>query len=403
MNNPVWYLLLGILFVVSIATRYQLLLFFSVLMALASFASSLWMRYCLAAVSYRRKLGSTHLPYGEETELTIDVVNAKPLPLAWLQVLDTFPAEVTMLTRMRENDDGPMPYLINVMAMGWYERVRRAYHIKGDKRGRFEFGPADISSGDIFGFYWRSKTEAHVDRLIVYPRVVPVTQLGFTAAWPLVEYKTPYRLLDDPLRMASVREYVPGDSHRHIHWKATARLGKLQTKVFDPGASHVLLLFTDVQTNVNPYSLEPEHLELVITASASIALHALNSKQGVGLYANGGIDNSRRYAKISPSRNPAQASRVLEALACLDAFRQMSMGKLLYSEMATLPYGSSVVVITAMPGDELYKALLRVQANGHPVTLLTVGEEPIKAPTGIKAHYLGGRDAWRRLEKIELA
>jgi hypothetical protein len=132
-------------------------------------------------------------------------------------------------------------------------------------------------------------------------------------------------------------------------------------------------------------------------------VHALNAKQGVGLYANGGIGNSRQYARMAPSRHPAQATKLLEILARVDAFRQMSMGRLLYREMNMLPYGSTIVVITAMPGDELFKALYQVQAKGHPVSVLTVGEEPIRAPLGLATHYLGGRDAWRRLEKLELA
>ncbi len=401
MNSPAWYALLIILFIISLAARYELLFFFVLLMALASLASKLWMRYCLAGVTYQRRFGNTHINYGEETELIIDVANAKPLPLAWLQVLDLFPPDVTMVGRPEE--EGPLRILVNLMAMSWYERVQRTYKIRGDKRGEFAFGPADVISGDIFGFYWRSKSEPKVDKLIVYPKVVPVGQLGFLPAWPLTELKTTYRLLEDPLRMATVREYAPGDSFRHIHWRASARLGKLQTKVFDPGATQVLLLFADVQTTPNPYGMEPEYLELIITAAASIAMHALSSKQGVGLYSNGGIGSSSKVIRVPASRHPSQAAVVLENLARLDPFRQMPIGTLLYREMSTLPYGATVVVISALPGPEVYRALLTLRDMGHPVALLTVGEKPVRPQAGLMIHHLGGRDAWRRLEKIELA
>ena len=101
MNHPIWYMMLFFLVMASIITRYQLLLFFAVLMGLASLASGLWRKYCLAGVTYRRKLGSDHLRYGEETTLAVEVVNAKPLPLAWLHVLDAFPPNVTLLTEVR--------------------------------------------------------------------------------------------------------------------------------------------------------------------------------------------------------------------------------------------------------------------------------------------------------------
>lgn len=404
MNHPIWNALLIFLFVVSILAGLELLFFFAVLMGLASLASRLWMRYCLAGVTYDRELGSTHLAYGDETTLSIQVANAKPLPLAWLQVVDGFPEEIQMLTPVPrlEGDDGPLRALSNLMSLSWYERVRRTYRIKGSKRGEFAFGPADVSSGDIFGFYRRAMVAPETDKIIVYPRVVPVSEFGLQAAWPLVEQKTQYRLLEDPLRVASIREYVPGDSYRHIHWKATARLQKLQTKVFDPGASPVVLLFMDVQTRTNPYGLDQEYLEMVISATASVAIHALGLKRGVGLYTNGGIGSSSRCARISASRNVAQATKLLEILARVDEFRQMPMSTLLYREMATIPYGATIVAISALPTDDLLAALLQTQMEGHPVTLLTVGEEPIQAPAKLSTHHLGGRDVWRRLATFRL-
>lgn len=401
MNSPAWYLLLGILAILSLVLRYKLLLFFAALMALASLASRLWMRYCLVGVTYRRELGSTRLRFGEETDLTIEVTNAKLLPLAWLQVLDKFPPDVTLLTRQQPN--GPVNLLVNLMTLNLYERVRRTYRIKGEKRGEFTFGGADVISGDIFGFYWRSRPEPTLDKIIVYPKVVPVTQLGLPPAWPLAEEKTTYRLVEDPLSMATVREYVPGDSIRHIHWKATGHLNKLQTKVFDPGASHQLLLFCDVQTATNPYEIVPEYLELVMTATASIALHALSLNKGVGLYTNGGIGQSSRTAFVPASRNPAQATWILETLARVDAFRQVSLGTLLYRQMPSLPYGATIVVISATPGKEELRALLTLRDKGFPAALFTVGEEPIRAPGGVPTHHIGGRDVWRRLEALELA
>jgi uncharacterized protein (DUF58 family) len=363
------------------------------------------MRYCLSEVSYKRYLKTHHVGFGEETDLTIEVSNAKPLPLAWLQTVDDFPEEVKLLTPPPETSipqDGRLNVLINLLSLSWYERVRRTYRIQGVQRGEFEFGPARISSGDIFGFYRQSMSEPAKEKLIVYPKVVPVNEIGLIPAWPLVEMKTPYRLLADPLRMASVREYVPGDSYRHIHWKATARLRTLMTKEFDPGASPVVLLFTDVQTNANPYTVDQDYLELIITSTASIALHGLDNKRGVGLYTNGGIGSSSRCARISASRHAAQATRILEILARVDEFRQMSMATLLYREMTSLPYGSTIIVLTALPTEELQQTLLQIQRIGHPVTLLTVGEEKLRTTNPIPTHHLGGRDVWRHLETLDV-
>ena len=55
--------------------------------------------------------------------------------------------------------------------------------------------------------------------------------LRLRLARPSGEQVTNRRIVEDPLRLAGVRDYRPGDSVRHIHWKSTARQGRLQTKV----------------------------------------------------------------------------------------------------------------------------------------------------------------------------
>jgi uncharacterized protein (DUF58 family) len=237
----------------------------------------------------------------------------------------------------------------------------------------------------------------------VYPRIVPLDRLILPAERPAGEFSAGRKVIEDPLRMATVREYIPGDSVRHIHWKNTARLGQLQTKMFDPAASHVLQLFVDLQTMHNPYGLVPEHLELVITSAASIAVHALDNRYAVGIHANGGPRGASHWTIVPPGRSTGQATQILDALAPLFGFRLIPMHQLLRRSMSGLPYGSTIVPITAQVTEALLVALLMLQDAGHPVVLLTVGDERPQVPATFTNYHLGGRDAWHRLETLELA
>jgi uncharacterized protein (DUF58 family) len=242
-----------------------------------------------------------------------------------------------------------------------------------------------------------------LNRLVVYPRVVPVEHLLVPAERPVGEFKAGRKVIEDPLRMATVREYIPGDSVRYIHWKNTARLNQLQTKVFDPSASHVLDIFVDLQTVHNPYGVIPEYLELIITAAASISIHALDRRQAVGVYVNGGPRGATHWTIVPPSRSLGQGTHILEALAPLFGFRLIPLHQLLRRSMPILPYGSTVMVITAQAIESLFVSLLTLQDAGHPVVLLTVGDERTAIPATFEAHHLGGRDAWHRLATLELA
>lgn len=400
-----WYLILA-LFVLSLILRYDLLFLFTILLALASGASLLWYRYCLSGVTYKRKLRDERVFYGEETELTIEVTNAKPLPLAWLLVRDDFPKGVSLLTGylgQAQRTGTSVLSLTDMLALRWYERVQRTYRIRSDDRGVYTFGPAGLTSGDVFGFGQRSETVKHTDRLVVYPKVVPVTNMELLYERPSGELKALRKVIEDPLRMATVREYIPGDSMRFIHWKNTARLNQLQTKVFDPSASEVLAIFVDLQTAPNPYSFVSEYLELIITAAASISVDSLARRQAVGLYVNGGPSEAGHWTVVPPGRSAGQGMQILEALSPLTGFRLLSLPQLLARSMPSLPYGSTALVITARATEESFVSMLSLQDTGHRVVLLTVGDDEPEIPERFASFHLGGRDAWRRLETLELA
>jgi len=213
-----------ILLLASIVLQNPLLFLLAVLLALVAFITALWGRYALAGVTYARRLGAPRMFVGEETELEIEITNAKPLPLAWLRALDEFPAEMELVKgKIFRTHKENRRHLVNLVSLRFYERVRKHYRLRAKHRGALEFGPVEISSGDMFGFKTQQRFVPQTDLLIVYPKVVPIAALGLPAAHPFGEAKTTRRIAQDPLRMMSVREYIPGDSPRLIHWKATAR------------------------------------------------------------------------------------------------------------------------------------------------------------------------------------
>ncbi len=413
MIGPRWWLFLGVLALISLFMRYDLLFFFVLLLALASGSALLWARYCMHGLTYERKLSHERIFSGEETRLTVQVTNAKPLPLTWLWISDRFPQNLALVTgrlaQVEQSQGSPgdqeerVMFLHDLMSLRWYERVQRTYRLRGIKRGMYELGPVTLLSGDLFGFEQKYKQTEETTRLLVYPKVVPVKDLGLPFERPSGEFKARRRIIEDPLRMATVREYVPGDSIRHIHWKNSARLNQLQTKVFDPNANPTLVVFCDLQTDFYPYNFIPEYLELVISSCASIAIHGLGMRQAVGMYVNGGPRGAGYWTFIPPGRSPGQGAQILELLAPLVGFRLIPMDLLLQRAMSMLPFGSTVMVVTAHPTDKLFAALLTVQDAGHAVVLLTVGDQKPEVPALFTTFHLGGRDAWKHLETLELA
>jgi uncharacterized protein (DUF58 family) len=330
-------------------------------------------RYCLSNVTYTRRFATQRLFCGEEAELWIELINAKPLPLPWLKAEDEFPKEMpAQQAKLDYSAKAQRVVLSNVFSLRWYERVRRRYRLLAERRGVYDFGPVLISSGDLFGFRERWREDGAVDIVLVYPKIVPLEKLGLRAARPFGDLTTERRVVEDPLRLAAVRDYQAGDSIRYIHWKATARRGALQTKVFDPGASQTLIVALNTQTMAEAYSGVLSTCMKPVTVAASIAYAGLQTHWPVGLYANAGVRDSHRWSQCE-SGAAAISNRILESLAQLNYLTLIPFDRLLREEVSRFPYGATLVLVSPIMNAAIHSAILDLRAAGHPIALVMIG------------------------------
>ncbi|QSO48286.1 DUF58 domain-containing protein [Alicyclobacillus mengziensis] len=77
----------------------------------------------------------------------------------------------------------------------------------------------------MFGLHTASKQVPLSGELIVYPRILEFGELPAPLHRWLGELKIRHSVVTDPFLVSGVREYLPGDSIRLIHWKATAHTG----------------------------------------------------------------------------------------------------------------------------------------------------------------------------------
>lgn len=367
----------------ALIVRQPLLALLAFAVTLALGAALIWRRYGLRQLHYARSFSRTRAFPGEEVTLEITLENAKLLPLPWLEVEDEFPSELEFPGL--ELDISALPKVgifRTIFSIRPYERVRRRYRITCTKRGRHRFGPANLSTGDIFGFASSHQEFAGTDYLVVYPRVRPVTEFGLPAKQPFGDDKPVRALTEDPMRFNGVRPYVPGDLPRRIHWRASARTGDLQSKQFEPSATPVLAIFLDVNTFEFFWEgLDTDLLELAISATASVAAHGLDERRQVGLYVNAPLHGGEHAVRIPPSRHPDQLRRMLEALALLIPHTGNRIENLIGAEARRLPWGATIVVVTGNVTTGLEETLARLFRAGHAITLLTFGGRALELPS----------------------
>jgi len=360
-------------------------------------ASHLWRRWALRGVRYRRTLGATHLAPGEETTLTIDVTNDKPLPLGWLLVHDALPRGVALLDEaIPAGAPEPRGLLTTLSAPGAYGRVQRTYRLAARERGVHRLGPAELTSGDLLGLGEAHRALAATDTLTVYPRLLPLDALGLPPGRPLGDWFSARRILDDPLRYSAIRGYRQGDNPRYIHWRATAHTGSLQVKVFDPTEAAMLAIALDARTRRGAGPAVPEHLEYAISVAATLALRGLDEGYHTGLWANALGPSGATSVHAPVCRDARQAHRLLTLLAGLDGACGVPLAEILDRLGRSLAGAASIVAISAAPTAEVYEALYALERRGHRALLVVIGDE-VHVPAVIEARFLGGRDAWHRL------
>jgi hypothetical protein len=107
--------------------------------------------------------------------------------------------------------------------------------------------------------------------------------------------------------------------------------------------------------------------------------------------ANGSIPHSDQPIKVLPSRHPDQLARVLEALAAVTSFTTSSLESLLLAESPRLPWGATLIVVTAVVTEDLLSALVRLYDVGRRLALVSLEDEPSHAyvlPPGIPVYHL---------------
>jgi uncharacterized protein (DUF58 family) len=355
----------------------------------------LWNEYSLYGVEYERLFSERRAFLGEAVDITLRVVNRKLLPLGWLRVDDQFPLALPLTKG--EWTPSPQPTVgcvSNLLSLRWYERTSRHYQVCCQQRGFYAFGPASIRSGDLFGLFSKAHKSDHLDWLIVYPRVEPIESLGLPAKDPFGETKARQRIFEDPSRTIGVRDHQPEDSFKHIHWKATARHQELQVKVYEPTTTFNLIVFLNVATLPKHWQgTIPPLLERAISVAASIASYGVARRYTVGLLANGCLPMSDQPIKVLPSRSPNQLTRILEALAAVTSFATSSIEDLLSAESPKLPWGATLVVVSAVLTDELLAAMLRLRDAGRRLVLVSLADKaPSHELTGMLTYHLPGEE-----------
>ncbi|GAA4932591.1 DUF58 domain-containing protein [Streptomonospora halophila] len=145
------------------------------------------------------------------------------------------------------------------------------YRITAARRGVVELGPVRAGRSDPFGLAALHRPCGAADRIWVHPRWERLR------AVPVGRVADPDGAVDGAragtLTFHTLRDYVPGDDLRHVHWRSSARLDRLVVREFvDTSQTRVCVLVDD-----RPTPGGDARLDEVAGAAASILATGVRS------------------------------------------------------------------------------------------------------------------------------
>lgn len=157
------------------------------------------------------------------------------------------------------------------------------------KRTVIVAGPALSVRGDALGLVRRAVRWSEPVELFVHP---PTVRLRPSAAGLVrdLEGEVTAAITNNDLAFHALRPYEPGDDRRYVHWRTTARIGRLMVRQFNETRRSELVLLHSAESAgyLNAGQFVEEDFELGVSVLASIAAQVLRDGTRVRIASGSG-------------------------------------------------------------------------------------------------------------------
>ncbi|MCL6450252.1 MAG: DUF58 domain-containing protein [Acetobacteraceae bacterium] len=255
------------------------------------------------------------------------------------------------------------------LSLGPAASLAFSYPLEGLRRGQYRLGPLRLRTGDPFGLFVGQKEAYSEVVVLVYPRLIRLERMSFEPRQLFGQVRTRLRAYQDPASLAEVRPFRTGDNSRQVHWRTSARKGRLFVKEYELRASCDLYILLDLEEAAHA-ATDRRTEDAAVEVAAAVAHCALAYDQSVAFLAYG----AHRY-DIPLGKGYRKFRQFMETLARVTASGHLPLAEALALEGRRLPAHSTVLAITPALGPELIEEVLRLRAAGRALILVLLKKE----------------------------
>jgi uncharacterized protein (DUF58 family) len=179
-----------------------------------------------------------------------------------LTVEDSLPEDATLI-----KGENKKTQLVNPA-----DELLLEYQVAFSTRGTHLFTGLAMELRDHWNLFFTQETQPLTTELLVYSDPEEIKKAKQISAREHIEISMPSLIGTETVyEMEGVREYLPGDSLKEIEWKATSRLQKLMTKVFQKENVMNSVIMVDCSRN-QKLSMPPPSQSISPTSSNPLVI-----------------------------------------------------------------------------------------------------------------------------------
>jgi uncharacterized protein (DUF58 family) len=350
-------ILVGLSVTLYFLTGYRGWLIFTIGIAGAWIMAIVWITSLHRSLSIERNIHMAWATVGESVPEEVKLINRGWLPAMWVEITDESSSIETPLRIVSD----VAPHSI---------RTRHLSHLF-KQRGLYTLGPTRLRSADPLGIFTLTLYDQHTSSILVTPPVLPLTQLKIPTGGMGGDERHRRGFIERNISDVGLRNYVAGDSLKHIHWRASAHFDSLIVRQHETATTREWWIVVDLDSTAQAGDGANSTLELCIVLAASMALRGLREHRKVGLAMAG-----TQFVRLEPGANPAQGWRILRSLAVTEAGHRS-----LADVLTQFRYGQAATTILITPStDPAWVASADRFLNGSGVMSLLVDPTDFGSP-----------------------
>lgn len=325
-----------------------------------------------------RRVSRGVLLAGDELTVELDVRQVSYAPVVWVAVTDRW-----------DRQQGEEIFAYRTLVFPWFRsRFVCRYRVQGLPRGVYRFRGTEIVTGDLFGIAVKRRVVPSTGLFTILPRP------GYLGGAALTFGGGDCPAVPAPAGTGqeisgTVREYSSGDPLHRIHWKSSAKQGRLMTREDEPAEAGPLLVCLDGSREHYRSNGGAVLFEAAVQAASGLLQQASLRRREAGV----AIHGLKPVMAVPSARvDMAHCSRLLAEAhpdGCMDGSGGFAAWLLRQAEPAAPP-GTALVCITPVLNEALASAVRELQSRRRTVEIVYVTTADVPASAaGLWKQQLG--------------